>query len=450
MSKETTIFDVLDNYFESDRYPSPDKLNFGQIRELRNHILKFYEAFKFIPRKDYETRIFLGSFLSSPPITIQHEPYLSSALLCADSVVLFDPLHYWFCDGQYERERLMSAPEGWRDSRTRQPNYERTKQFMKVALEWYSEVRILVESEIVILIPAENIIQNKIQQIQQLGESIPKRLNPLWELSNTFQPEEITVDDNQKGAFILAGGEKEYQIEKHLKRGALHFSRDIAISNDTGSLYTAPFRWEQFLGQKTLNGFLKPNELALMLAAISSGDLPLLANLTPKIITEIHKDSGFASFRAGLVETFKNIDSEIGTAKFTEQVSKIEHDILFPKVEAIHHEVKSRKFRKATQAIEEGIFTFTQTFLGNLPTGLDLEKNIIASSITGGSSILRQIFTKASKSPDKRIWMELIPKNPTAKLYSPHLSLLKSEVVGWDIDDQPSMKIKISAGILKK
>lgn len=257
MSKHLAIFEVLDNYFGTENYPSPEKLDYGQIRELRKHVLDFYEAFKFAPRSNFETRVFLGSFLSSPPWYLESAPYLASALLCSDSVTLFDPLHYWFCDGQYERERLMSAPQGWRDTRTRQPNYQRTKQYMTKALQWFSQIRPLVDAGIIILIPAENIIQKNNGQIHELKKGIVQKLDPIWELSSKYKPEEITVDDNQKGVFTFVGGDRNIQLEKHLSRGILHFARDIAISNETQALYTAPFRWEQFLGQSALNGFIK-------------------------------------------------------------------------------------------------------------------------------------------------------------------------------------------------
>jgi hypothetical protein len=449
MSKHLTIFEVLDNYFGTENLPSPEKLNYGEIREIRKHILDFYEAFKFAPRSNFETRIFLGSFLSSPPWHVESAPYLASALLCADSVTLFDPLHYWFCDGQYERERLMSAPTGWRDARTRQPDYQQTKKYLTKSFNWYSQIRPLVDAGIVILIPAEDIIQRCSGQIQELEKGISQKLNPLWDHSNNFNPEEITVDDNQKGVFVFVGGDKNPQIEKHFKRGVLHFARDIAISNETRSLYTAPFRWEQFLGHNTLNGFIKSNEYSLTIESIRNSRLPILSNLTPETLVKIHKDSGYTNFRVGLGETFKNINEEINTPKFSERVSKIEQDILLPKIEAIQDEVKSSGFMKATNAVLEGVFTFAQTFLGNIPTGLDTEKNIIASSLTGSASLLRQIFTRATKSPDRRIWMELIPEKPTLELFGPHFTLQKTENSGWEIDDQSSMKVTISKGILK-
>jgi len=128
---EINVFEVLDNFFGSQDYPSVETISNGRIRDLKEHITAFYQTYRITSPGDFQTRLYLGSFLSSPPITIESAPYLSSALLCTDSIILFDPLHYWFCDEQYQRPRLMSAPTGWKTEQEKLTASHIKKKFLK-------------------------------------------------------------------------------------------------------------------------------------------------------------------------------------------------------------------------------------------------------------------------------------------------------------------------------
>ena len=242
MSANICIFEVLDNFFGSSEYPSIENISNEQIRELRRHVIDFYHAYQITNLGDFQTRLYLGSFLSSPPLSIESAPYIASALLSADSIILFDPLYYWFCDEQYQRPRLMSATKGWktkqektttpyRKKKVLKPDYALTKIYLAQAIPWLSNIRPLVEAGIVVLIPVEQIVLSKIDIINQFSNGIKDRLVHLEKLSDIFKPDEITVDDNRKGLFIFAGGNRENQIRRSIGEGIELFAKDIIIAN---------------------------------------------------------------------------------------------------------------------------------------------------------------------------------------------------------------------------
>ena len=129
----------------------------------------------------------------------------------------------------------------------------------------------------------------------------------------------------------------------------------------TGSLYTAPFRWEQHLGKTSLDGFVSSDYKARIIEGIRNLQLPILSNLSPELIVKIHQDSGYFLFRESLVEALRNVQGEIGSPDFVRQVQQIETDILLPKVDAIYKEINSSLFKRMTRATVEGTFTFLQT-----------------------------------------------------------------------------------------
>lgn len=443
------IFEVLDNYFGYQIYPDPKKMTERRIRELGEHVCQFYEAWEFLPRRNYETRLYLGSFLSSPPFSVEISPYLSSALLHSDSVLLFDPLHYWFYDNQYKRQRLISAPTGWKNIKTLRPDYDKTRKYLSQALPWLSTIRPLVDAGIVVFIPAEQITYQNLSSISQFSLGIEKYLNPLVQFTDKFSPEDITVDDNRKGAFLFAGGNRDVQIQKWIKRGLEHFARDIVISNVTGSLYTAPFKWEQHLGVVALDNFAFAEFQTRLIEAIRNLQLPILSNLTPSTLVKIHNDSGYSNFRASLSDVLRNVEGEIGSPDFAKNVSQIENDILLPKISAINEEVRTSTFQRITNAVLEGVFSFAQTFMGNLPTGIDPETNLKSSIGSGSITVIRELLKRTSYSKDYRIWAQLIPDKPTLSLYGSPLVLKQQSGTRWEIDDRPSMNVKMSAGIVK-
>jgi hypothetical protein len=177
--------------------------------------------------------------------------------------------------------------------------------------------------------------------------------------------------------------------------------------------------------------------------------LPILSNLSPELIVKIHNDSGYTLFRASLIEALQNIQEEIGSPDFMKRVQQIETDILQPKVEAIVKETKSSTFKSITGAVEEGFFTFLQTFLTNAPTGLDNDINVTASGISGGLSFMRELIKSIMQKRDRRIWAQLLPEPYTTAIYGSPLTLKAEGNSGWNIAPEPSMSVTLSKGLIK-
>jgi hypothetical protein len=450
MKQNVTIFEVLDNYFGSNEPPDVYKLNGGKIRVLREHIIEFYNVNSFPPPEDFKTRLFLGGFLSSPPLVMEATPYMSSALLLSDSLILFDPLHYWFCDEQYSRERLLSAPSGWLDRNSGQPNYPLTRRYLEQAFNWLYQVRSLIEKGIIILIPAERLVSIEQAKINQLSIGINYLLDPIENLAKEYLPEEITVDDNRKGLFVFTDGIRADQINKSIGRGINQFAKDIIIANASGAIYTSPFKWEQKLGQKTLNEFSEAAYHTSIIEVVRKLRLPILSNLSPNVLESIHEDSSYTEFRLGLSKMLQAVDAEIGSPDFNTRVAKIEIDILVPKVQALYKEIQSSKFTSATKATMEGLFTFAQGFIGNVFVGMDFEMNLQFSEAVESLSFLHELFKTVSKSTERRIWAQLLPENVSMSTYfRGPLTLNKQGEAHWDLDEVPTGRITTSKGLIK-
>jgi hypothetical protein len=457
---QSTIFEVLDSYFGSRNYPSAGILNNGKVRQIRERIISFYETYQLPHKEDRGTRFFLGSFLSSPPFTLDSGPYLASALLCADSVVVFDPLHHWFCDEQYKRVRLMSAPPGWKtlqkidpigksDKQLLRPDYPATKRYLSGAIAWLTAMRPLIDAGLLVLVPAERIVYANLSIIKALSAEAQALLEPVDSCAELFSPDEITVDDNRKGLFLFAGGDQKQQINKYISQGLELFAKDVEIANSTHSLYTAPFRWEQHLGERLLSGFATSGKQTRLVEGIRNLRLPILANLSPELLVKIHRDSGYASFRSGITEVLQCVDEEVGSERFQDRVHQIEQDILFPKVEAIQKEVASEAFRRITNAAIEGALIFGQIYVPNMVTGVEGNVNLASSIIGASMSVIKELMKRTSSARDHRIWASLVPESPNLAIYGSTLALREQPGVGWPNDPVPSMTVKISKGGLK-
>jgi hypothetical protein len=334
--------------------------------------------------------------------------------------------------------------------KTKKPNYPLTKQFLEQAFAWLYQIRPLVEAGIIYLIPAERLVKTSLSRVNKLTKEISQQLNPIERLADEFPPEEITADDNRKGLFTFAGGNRQEQLAKSIRRGIEQFAKDIIIANETGSIYTAPFMWEQKLGKLSLDGFAEAEYQVSLVEAIRNLKLPLLSNLSPDVLVKIHEDSSYTEFRIGLSETIKKINAEIGSQNFIDQVNQIERDILLPKVQAVQKEIQSSKFKLATNALQEGFFTLAQSFIGNIAIGMDIDTNIQSSAAITGLTVIQEIFKSITKSGDHRIWARLLPEDLSLSSYYRHpLTPKKDGSVNWDIDELPSMSLKVSRGVYK-
>lgn len=455
---ECNIFSLLDNFFGSEKQPLGKALSIRQIRELREHVITFYQDYTVPLMAQNTTGVYLGGFLSSPPFTLQMPPYLSSALLATDAVFLFDPLHYWFCDEQYQRTRLESASTGWIDVDPRsngytKPDYAKTRRFLTCTLPQLYNLRPLVDTGGIVLVPADQFVAPNLGHVQQMAIQIFQLNEPVEALAELFSPADITVDDNRKGLFTFAGGNQVEQIRKSLVRGFEQFARDVVISNAIGALYTAPFRWEQHLCQTSVKQ-QTPTHVNVF-EGVRHLRLPILANLSPDTISKIRCDSGFTTFRVGLQEALGYINAEIGSEDFRLRVAQVEEQVLLPKVEAIHQEVKTSQFQQATHALFEGVLMFIQVFAGAAVSNCSIENNLRASGIAGfvasGLSYLKDGVNRRGATSDARIWLQLVPENPASRLYGSPLTLRETpgEIDGWKIPPHPSLRVTVSEGLIK-
>ena len=124
--------------------------------------------------------------------------------------------------------------------------------------------------------------------------------------------------------------------------------------------------------------------------------------------------------------------------------------MLLPKVQAVQKEIRSSKFKLATNALQEGFFTFAQSFIGNITIGLDINTNIQSSAAITGLTVIQEIFKSITKSGDHRIWARLLPENLSLSSYYRHpLTPKQDGSASWDIDELPSMSVKVSKGVYK-
>lgn len=257
------------------------------------------------------TPVWLGGWPSANFWAVGGDMLLSS-LLYSPRVVVRDPISDWFSKDQYAVEHLTPARPGhFSDVDRGIPNIMATRSFLSTVLPELEAWRPLIDAGIVTLVhSAEHHLANR-QQINDLHRYLEKALldDPVGYAAQ-FSPMEMATEDNVRGMFVFAGGDRETQLRRAQSHALRYLAREYLLATSCGADYTAPFRHEQHVCRHGVATALGPSERVVH--ALVSSQMPIFSGLDPSVVAKVHDDPNIAEFRRDLHLAYKDmpIDSD--------------------------------------------------------------------------------------------------------------------------------------------
>jgi hypothetical protein len=441
----STILDVVDNFATAARIGDIAALPGTRLRDFGEEVRSYTQAADVPTMNPLQHPIYLGGWPSANFGTVNGAMLLSS-LLYSGQILVKDPLADWFCDEQYLIENKLSARPGHRNE-DGTLNIRATRDFLRRLLPTLQVLRPLIEAGVVVLSPSQPLFRREEAAITDLRQQLTERVtSDLTGYLQRFTPADVPVDDNRRGLFLWAGGDKEQQYRDAISSGMLYFAREYTLAKTAGAVYTAPFPHEQFVARHGLSQPNSPSERVV--EAVFQSRLPVFQGLTPAVIAKVHDDDAFAGFRAQLHTVYQDLPISSDDAEISAYIRDQENALLLPHLAAAEKAADAGRLG--------GIKGMLPNVILSLGTGIlvDLASATPALGVAAGvgATVAQAIRDnrKRDKSPQV-IWNTLVRHHRgVAQELTGVQEQPSSGPAGdpWRIPDTPSMKVTISQGTL--
>jgi hypothetical protein len=479
-----STIDVVENFMTANRLTSITEATGLQLWELGEEVRLFAQSYDPPPVEASSHPIYIGGWPSANFWNAYGGPLVSTSLLFAGQVVVKDPIIDWFGFDRYQNEHLMGSRQGFlRDDML--PDIFATRQFLGLVVPSFLRLAPLVRSGAIILIPGEATVREH----KTLISGLTSKLEVVDDLTYSkvcaeFAPHDLTVDDTRRGGFVLSGGEKETQLARCVRRALTYFAREYTIANSYGAQYAAPWPFEQYLCERGLLAPVLRSESQRVVQAVWTSQLPIFANLTPAIVRDVREDDNFSSFRAALFDAYRGLSSDASDEELRAQVAEAEAATLTPWVERAEKSAKSGTLaRVGVEVASLGAQMGNAFLMGGLRGQIDGTTPVqgatayLLSTVLGlGRDVVSNpapVFLKLARH-QRKIENELPSTVYQApRLAEAHVPVGTSttdaaadpadspnaesepaergegsdpvESNGWSIEDQPSMRIKVTS-----
>jgi hypothetical protein len=444
-----TILDVIDNHFykEADSSSSLDirRIPGRALYEFGEEVRRFAQTYVQPTSTSSERPIYIGGWPSAS-YWAAHGDMLLSSLLYADRILVKDPLSDWFSDDQYYVQHKMSTRTGYLEGGDK-PAVAQTRWFLSHVIPALRFLRPLIDAGLVVLVPSEGFLRRNRAAIANLqGQLATSLLHDVAAYSQNFSPAEVAVEDNRRGMFVFAGGEREKQVREALEDGLLYFSREYAFSQAHAATYVAPFRHEMHICQQGLEKTLLPS--TKVAHAILQSRLPLFSNLTPKVLAEIHADESFGSFRQELDSVYAGTPVEAPDDEVKAYIADRERVLLEPSIEAARRSADRGLLARSGIVLSGAGFGMAAGIASNWASGAIITGLGAAAAIAdawrntrhvGGSIPVWTALTKHNKTVTTEM-SRVMPQSGSGPTDNSHDY--------WSIPEQPSMSVTITPGTL--
>jgi hypothetical protein len=447
-----TIFDVIDNFFykESDKniLTMPGKVLYSFGEEIRKYAQGFC-----LPQVDQsQYPIYIGGWPSANFWDSQNGSLVMSCLLYSGQILAKDPISDWFSFEQYQIQKVMAARRGFFFMNKNEVNIAETRQFLAIVIPALEKLRPLIENNILILVPSNAEILEGQVTIKNITQEIIQRISKnVSNFTKTFRPSELAVEDNVRGVFPFAGGNREDQIIRAIDRSVNYFASEYFLATKNGFNYVAPFRYESYLCEEGLGNILNelPNERILQ--AVFNSNLSIYSGLTPKLISEIRDDDNFASFRSELFKIYNNIPAKTSQEKLNQYISEAENAVLGPILFEIEKDAKSGILARLGISPLGSVFRISGgVLLGLLTKTPNIE---IKVAVTELINLVSKLIDKKDNQKFNVVWKKLYMHNrnhlqelPRAKDTPKTNGGEEKEL--WGIPEKPSKSILVTEGTL--
>lgn len=394
--------------------------------------------------------VYYGGWPSANLPTIGWGGVVSTALLLEKQVVGKDPISDWFCLERYSRPNLMASRPGWQPQGVGSPpDFAATRHFLAIQLPAIRALLPLLDAGLVVLVPSEIVQHVNQREIENVAQSISDSV--LFDPPRTarrFQPQELAVDDDVKGGFVLAGGAVAAQTEKHLRRAVNYFAAEYMLSQQARATYTAVFEWESHLLREGVGKILSPVVPTTQL--MLSSRIPILSGLTPKLIRSIHEDDALAEFRSDLSNMYGNCP--LGSRREVDAyVREREKELLEPRLAQLIRETDRGLFSRIGIGARKVSFSLTA---GLVSAGLGVAAMGPAGAAAGLLPLLGTLGDAAfeRRGGSTRIWSALVKHGRTLAdevpraIEQPGHTDVDSLGNPWGIDSEPGMSVTVTPG----
>ncbi len=443
------VLDVFDSFFRLR--PDKDPLTVpGRILYEFGDAVRAFAAGSTVtaaPPSAAHRRVYLGGWPSASFWAV-HGDLILSSLLYSGQVLIKDPIADWFSEEQYHNEHLIAARPGYR-LQDGAPNVAGTRWFLSNVVPALQALRPLVDAGLVVLVPSEQYFARERDPISGLERYLIEQiLGRLPEYTRRFNPSDIPVEDNVRGMFAFAGGERDQQLARAVGHGLRYFSREYALAVGHGATYVAPFSHERYLAQQGVSQVAAPS--MRVAHAILKSELPIFRGLTPAVLAKMHQDDSFAAFREDLHKVYQQAPVEQGEEQLAAYIADQEDAMLRPRIQAAERSVAAGPLEKLGAVVSGSAFS--------LAAGLTVDALAGTKGIATGASLLKTLGEKwlerhKSQDSSSPLWSALVRhsrgvQDELRSVQAVEAAAGTASENAWGIPERPSMSVTVSRGAL--
>lgn len=383
-----------------------------------------------------------------------------TSLLYSGQILVKDPISDWFSNEQYRIPTKMAARAGYYDVQRSKVNSVGTRIFLSHVIPVLARLRPLIDAGIIVLVPSKAFIYANQPKIQTIANDITKIISEDAEgFTKRFRPRDLAVEDNVRGMFGFAGGDREEQIRQYINSSVYYFASEYLLAKTHGFNYTAPFEYEAFICEEGIEASLRKLPGAEVLHAIFNSELPLYSGLTPEIIATIRDDDNYAGFRAELYQIYRDIPENLSQGKLSKYVAEQEGALLKPILKKAEQEVKTGTISKLGIGLTPSGFKI----FGSVLTGSILSTGDSATSLglAAGAAAINELFNVVGDSIKKdkggrgtaQIWSRLYKHNKNYQTEVSGVQLQEGQNIEavkelWGVPEKPNSNFYITEGAL--
>lgn len=439
----TTILDVVDNFTTSKRQdistlPGAALLEFGQEAQ------RFSSLYEPAAIQSNSYPVYLGGWPSANFWASLHSPLILSTLLYSGQILAKDPILDWFSLDRYRIAGAMGGRQGYL-SESGDPNIVGTRAFLRVVLPALQQLRPLIASGALVLVPGESFAATHELEVDELASTIgssaafaPERI------AEQFGPAQMAWDDRLRGMFVCAPGDADAAIRRAVDHSLRYFAREYLLAASHGVEYAAPWTYEQYMCEEGLESSLLRSESQRILKALWYTDLPIFSGLNPKLLVSVREDDAFMEFRSQLAGAYRGLPENATDDEYARYLAEVEHTWLRPHIQKAEREADGGALARI------GVELTQFTAYMSAAIAIDATRGQIGwqSGVTGGLGYLVGKVVSPKRTRDATtIWTNLSRHRMSVDTQMDRVQLVdRDNARPWNIPAEPSMSVVVTPG----
>lgn len=452
-----SILDVVDNFFGDKGSRDILQMPGSTLYELGKEIRRFNTAQSPPSINKALHPVYLGGWPSANFWLADQGDLVMSSLLYCGQVLAKDPLSNWFAPEQYKLSHKMATRPGYiSKDEDGKPAVRETRQFLSVVVPALQRLRPLIERGVLVLAPSEAFLVDEHQAVDDLTSRLAEKLEPhTMDIVQKFTPLDLAVEDNVRGMFIFAGGEREKQLRQSVASAAQHFAREYVIATLHEVNYVAPFPFEQYICEQGLDKVLLQAPGEKIVHALLSSPLPLYSGLTPAVVADVRDDDNYAEFRAQLYNLYRDLSVHANEEDAKLQLAEAEETLLRRPLERAQANVERGVLGRMRIAATDVVMKFGVSMA--LGTAYSPDRSLLEVAGETGlreglEKLGRALRGKQPSGDPVTVWQKLYAHNRAADEELQRIASQPGQNQEgpkyWGIPEKPSMDVTVSTGAM--